>query len=95
VRFIASWHITIESQSMRSNKGDDSIDLDSFPILQDLTPDLVDCISILLAVINSNNFPHGLPPERSNIEIVKLRTHRVGLPGKVFSFYIVPLPACR
>jgi hypothetical protein len=26
---------------------------------------------------------------------VKLPGHRPGLPGKVISFYIVPLPACR
>ena len=96
MQVIAYWHIAIESQSMRSNKGDGSIDLDSFPILQDLTPDLVDCIPILLAVINSNNFPHSLPPERSNIEIVKLRTHRWGFPARYFHFILCPsLPAGR
>ena len=34
VQFIAYCHIGIDSQSMRSNKGDGSIYLDSFAILQ-------------------------------------------------------------
>jgi hypothetical protein len=34
VQFIAYCHIAIESQSMRSNKGEGSIYLDSFAILQ-------------------------------------------------------------